>query len=272
MSVKGNRQMRRWISVAAGSAVVLTLATQVWAQGPPPSPGGPDSGASDIATPAPYNDVSHRHPNKRAVGYTETYKWLVNGKEIGTETGTLADVDSGIQTWGVEVKLNIAQPMYTIFLHETMSVMVSPTGVPHTMLIDASADTSDQSASIFFRDDGTSADISVSGQKNHKDLPPALTDFPLANYATSLWSLALQSEPRPAGKPITLPMFSADNLKEVLPVLVPLASETIKVHGKPVACTVYKVGETTEKFWVNKANGEIDKDVDPRQNLVIVKE
>ena len=67
----------------------------------------------------------------------------------------------------------------------------------------------------------------------------------------------VQSECPPAGEKLTLTETGA---------------ETIQVGGKDVSCHTFDVFPISNKFWIDDATGELVKDTDPRQNLVITKD
>lgn len=220
--------------------------------------------------------TSPRRANGLAAGYSEKYALKLDGKDIGTQTATLAKIVGDAQQWTFALDLAVPQGGQTVKVGETGTFALSPTGTPSQFALAVSQSGISQSVTLDFTPTKAVAKIALGDQKLSRDIALSGGEFVGLGNNFTLISLALRSTILEDGKTIALPFVFADSLQPLAFTLTPLPNETLTVGGQSIPCRVYTAALTGqpggEKWWVETATGALLKVVNEKAKLEIVRE
>lgn len=242
----------------------------------------PAGGATVLSATAPA-------PVPLSVGYTETYRFQADGKDIGTETATLTALTSAEETWSFNSAITVEANGQPQNITEDGTAAFASSGHPDLVNLNADVAGAKQVVSIDFTKLPVSLNATVNGLAMTIAAPYKPAQFLTLSNNLSFSSVTLRHLPRPDGKDLVIPYFSVDGPLSGTATWNAVGREPITSEGKSVTCSIYQMaGITTDqpvsqaaqaalnsgvgtRMWVDPS-GSILKLVKPTGNIVVTRE
>jgi hypothetical protein len=211
-------------------------------------------------------------PASPTVGYSEKYTFIMAGKTIGTQTAEVTASDATSQTWTYKIRLNVPINTQTLAMSEAGTLIVKADGAPVTFETKATTSGQTQAEKIVFNGNSVNVTLSPAMPAIASSFPVTPGTYALTNNFLSGVSIISRATHTATIAPMMWRTLGTNSLREIALTLTPTVAETLYMRGVAVPCHVYDVAPLNSKIWLSDATGELLKEADPAQQLVIVRE